>query len=80
MYDGSLDWRQTKHNYTYQTYHNPPLTLLAHRCTVVNRAVLILSTVSDSFIQVIIIKSWLGESKTSLNISRDIYFRFMLSI
>lgn len=53
MYDGSLDWRQTKHNYTYQTYHNPPLTLLAHRCTVVNRAVLILSTVSDSLIQVI---------------------------
>ena len=51
MYDGSLDWRQTKHNYTYQTYHNPPLTLLAHRCTVENRGVL--STVSDSLIQVI---------------------------
>ena len=44
MYDGSLDWRQTKHNYTYQTYHNPPLTLLAHRCTVESRGVL--STVS----------------------------------
>ena len=53
MYDGSLDWRQTKHNYTYQTYHNPPLTLLAHRGTVVNRGVLILSTVSDLLIQVI---------------------------
>ena len=71
MYDGSLDWRQTKHNYTYQTYHNPPLTLLAHWCTVENRGVL--STVSDSLIQVINNQSWLGESKTSITISREIY-------